>query len=106
MAALTHLHVHVGHEHGEVGQVGAGAGGVGAVGGQQAAVLHGPVPDHGLPGVAPEGAVGVEVLPRLLWRQRQAGSQSRNQRASPGTKESIPRNQRASPGSKERIPRN
>lgn len=58
----------MGHEHGKVGQVRARARGVRPVGGQQAAVLRGPVAGHGLPGVAPEGAVGVEVLLRLLLK--------------------------------------
>lgn len=56
----------MGHEDGEIGEMGAGAGGVGPVGAEQAAVLRGPVAGHGFLGVAPEGAVGVEVLLRLL----------------------------------------
>lgn len=36
------------------------------VGAQQAAVLCGPVARHGFLGVAPERAVGVEVLLRVL----------------------------------------
>ena len=54
------------HEDGEVGQMGAGARGVGPVGAQQAAVLRGPDAGHGSLGVAPERAVGVEVLLGLL----------------------------------------
>lgn len=68
----------MGHEHGKVGQVRARAGGVGPVGGQQAAVLRGPVAGHGLLGVAPEGAVGVEVVLRLLLkteRSRHSGEE-------------------------------
>ena len=71
----TYLDLDVGHEHGEVGEVGAGACGVRAVGGQQAAVLRGPHPRHGALRVAPEGAVGVEVLLRMLGSRKGGGGE-------------------------------
>lgn len=58
------------HEHGEAGQVRARAAGVRAVGGQEAAVLRGPEARHGALGVAPERAVGIEVLLRVLEVKR------------------------------------
>lgn len=64
--AAAYLDVYVCHEHGEVGEVRAGAGGVRPIGAQQTAVLRGPVARHGFLGVAPERAIGVEVLLRVL----------------------------------------
>lgn len=56
----------MGHENGKAGKVGAGAGGVCAIGGQQPAVLRRPESRHGALGVAPERAVGIEILLRML----------------------------------------
>lgn len=67
----SYLDVDVGHEHSKVGQVCAGAGGVRAVGSQETAVLRGPEARHAALGVAPERAVWVEVLLRLLWEKSQ-----------------------------------
>lgn len=67
----SYLDVDVGHEHSKVGQVCAGAGGVRAVGGEETAVLRRPEARHAASGVAPERAVWVEVLLRLLWARSQ-----------------------------------
>lgn len=69
--AAPYLDVHMRHEHGEVGEVRAGAGGVRPVGAQQATVLRGPVARHGFLRVAPERAVGVEVLLGVLRKQNE-----------------------------------
>lgn len=70
----SYLDVHMRHEHGEVGEVRAGAGGVRPVGAQQATVLHGPVARHGFLRVAPERAVGVEVLLGVLRKKNKTGA--------------------------------
>lgn len=70
----AYLDVHVCHEHCEVGEVRAGAGGVRPIGAQQTAVLRGPVTRHGFLGVAPERAVGVEVLLRVLQEKGKTGA--------------------------------
>lgn len=67
----SYLDVDVGHEHSKVGQVRAGAGGVRAVGSEKTAVLRRPEARHAALGVAPERAVWVEVLLRLLWARSQ-----------------------------------
>lgn len=64
----------MGHEDGKIGQMGARACGVRPVGAEQAAVLHRPVTSHGSLGVAPERAVGVEVLLRLLSESKRTQS--------------------------------
>lgn len=69
----AYLDLHVRHEHGEAGQVRARAAGVRAVGGQEATVLRRPESRHGALGVAPERAVGIEVLLRVL-EVREGGS--------------------------------
>lgn len=61
----------MGHENSKVGQVRAGAGGVRAVGSEETAVLRRPEARHAALGVAPERAVWVEVLLRLLWARSQ-----------------------------------
>lgn len=67
----SYLDVDVGHEHSKVGQVCAGTGGVRAVGTKKTAVLRRPEARHAALGVAPERAVWVEVLLRLLWAKSQ-----------------------------------
>lgn len=56
----------MGHKHREAGEVCAGAAGVCAIGGQQTTVLRRPESHHGALGIAPERAVGIEVLFRML----------------------------------------
>lgn len=56
----------MGHQHSEAGEVRAGAAGVCAIGGQETTVLRRPESHHGALGIAPERAVGIEVLFRML----------------------------------------
>lgn len=67
----SYLDIDMGHEHSKVGQVCAGTGGVRAVGSEETAVLRRPEARHAALGVAPERAVWVEVLLRLLWARSQ-----------------------------------
>lgn len=71
----AYLYFHMSHEDRKAGQVGAGAGGVCAIGGQQPAVLRRPESRHGALGVAPERAVGIEILFRML---REGGKETRD----------------------------